>query len=51
MIGAYAGDEMVGLATLRYRLRRLVEISGLDLGDPDERLVTELQLRIHSSLE
>jgi DNA-binding PucR family transcriptional regulator len=34
--------------TLRYRLRRLVELSGLDLGDPDERLVTELQLRLRS---
>lgn len=31
--------------TLRYRLRRIVEISGLDLDDPDERLVTDLQLR------
>jgi hypothetical protein len=34
--------------TLRYRLRRLVEVSGLDLQDPDERLVTELQLRLRS---
>jgi DNA-binding PucR family transcriptional regulator len=34
--------------TLRYRLRRLVELSGLDLEDPDERLVTELQLRLRS---
>jgi PucR C-terminal helix-turn-helix domain/GGDEF-like domain len=33
--------------TLRHRLRRLVEISGIDLDDPEERLVTELQLRIH----
>ena len=32
--------------TLRHRLRRLVEVSGLDLDDPDERLVTELQLRM-----
>jgi sugar diacid utilization regulator len=32
--------------TLRYRVRRLVEISGLDLDDPDERLVTEFQLRM-----
>ncbi|MHB2022337.1 MAG: PucR family transcriptional regulator [Mycobacteriales bacterium] len=31
--------------TLRYRVRRLSEISGLDLLDPDERLVAELQLR------
>jgi PucR C-terminal helix-turn-helix domain/GGDEF-like domain len=34
--------------TLRYRLRRLVELSALDLEDPDERLVTELQLRLRS---
>lgn len=32
--------------TFRYRMRRLVELSGLDLNDPDERLVTELQLRL-----
>jgi sugar diacid utilization regulator len=32
--------------TFRYRLRRLVEISGIDLADPDERVVTELQLRL-----
>jgi hypothetical protein len=32
--------------TLRYRVRRLVELSGLDLDDPDERLITELQLRM-----
>jgi hypothetical protein len=32
--------------TFRYRLRRLVEISGLDLGDPVERLVAHLHLTI-----
>ena len=32
--------------TFRYRLRRLVEISGLDLGDPVERLVAHLQLTL-----
>jgi hypothetical protein len=32
--------------TLRYRIERLVGLSGLDLDDPDERLVTELQLRM-----
>src|SRR5690606_42147881 len=31
--------------TLRYRLRRLGEISGLNLDDPDERLVAAIQLR------
>lgn len=32
--------------TFRYRVRRLVELSGIDLNDPTERLVTELQLRL-----
>jgi hypothetical protein len=32
--------------TFRYRLRRLEALSGLDLNDPDERLATELQLRL-----
>ena len=31
--------------TFRYRLGRLLEVSGLDLHDPDERLITDLQLR------
>jgi DNA-binding PucR family transcriptional regulator len=37
--------------TLRYRLRRLTEIAGLDLSDPDTRLGLMLQLRIHRSAE
>lgn len=32
--------------TFRYRLKRACEICGLDLGDPDERLVAALQLRL-----
>jgi DNA-binding PucR family transcriptional regulator len=32
--------------TFRYRLRRLVEVGGLDLSDPVERLVAHLQLTI-----
>lgn len=32
--------------TFRYRLRRLVELSGIDLDDPDERLVVQLELRL-----
>ena len=31
--------------TFRYRLRRISELFDLDLADPDERLVAELQLR------
>jgi hypothetical protein len=40
----------VHVNTLRYRVRRLVELSGLDLDDPDERFVTELQLRSRAHL-
>ncbi len=32
--------------TLRYRLRRLVELSGVDLADPQSRLLVELELRL-----
>jgi DNA-binding PucR family transcriptional regulator len=31
--------------TLRYRVRRVAEICGLDLDDPDERLMAAIQLR------
>lgn len=30
--------------TLRYRVRRAAAVSGIDLGDPEERLFTQLQL-------
>jgi hypothetical protein len=44
--------ELLGVHpnTYRYRLRRLAEISGLDLDDPVERLVTHLQLHIRDRL-
>jgi hypothetical protein len=32
--------------TFRYRLRRITEVSGLDLGDPDARFAAVLQLRL-----
>ncbi|MCA1706267.1 MAG: helix-turn-helix domain-containing protein, partial [Actinobacteria bacterium] len=32
--------------TFRYRLRRLLELFSLDISDPDQRLVIELQLRL-----
>jgi DNA-binding PucR family transcriptional regulator len=32
--------------TLRYRLRRVAEVSGIDLGNPDSRLAAMLQLRL-----
>ena len=31
--------------TFRYRVKRLSELSGIDLNDPDERLAAEIQLR------
>jgi len=34
--------------TLNYRLQRISEISGLDLGSPDTRLALQVALRIHS---
>ncbi|GIG61880.1 PucR family transcriptional regulator [Longispora fulva] len=33
--------------TFRYRLRRLTEVAGLDLADPDARLAVALQIRLH----
>jgi hypothetical protein len=44
-MAAAAGMVNVHPNTFRYRLRRITEVFGLDLTDPDERLVTELQLR------
>jgi DNA-binding PucR family transcriptional regulator len=32
--------------TFRYRLRRLAEVGGLDLNDPDARFAAMLQLRV-----
>jgi hypothetical protein len=32
--------------TFRYRLRRLIELSGIDLDDPQERLLAEFDLRL-----
>jgi hypothetical protein len=37
--------------TVRYRLRRAAEVAGFDLGDPDQRLLTELQVRLLSAEE
>ena len=35
--------------TFRYRLRRVGEVSGIDLSDPDARFAAMLQLRIVAS--
>lgn len=45
-IAAAAAAINVHPNTFRYRVRRLIELSGIDLNDPTERLVTELQLRL-----
>jgi DNA-binding PucR family transcriptional regulator len=45
-----AASAGVHANTLRYRLRRLVEVAGINLGDPDERLLLELDLRLGDEL-
>lgn len=45
-IGEAATSVNVHPNTFRYRVRRLSELSGLDLSDPDERLAAEIQLRL-----
>jgi DNA-binding PucR family transcriptional regulator len=35
--------------TFRYRLRRLVEISGINLHDPEERLLAEMDLHLRGN--
>jgi DNA-binding PucR family transcriptional regulator len=32
--------------TFRYRLRRLAEVAGIDLDDPEDRFAVLLQLRL-----
>jgi hypothetical protein len=46
-IQAAAEQICVHANTFRYRLRRARELFGIDLSDPDERLVLTLQLRLH----
>jgi DNA-binding PucR family transcriptional regulator len=41
-----AAHLQIHVNTLRYRLARLLEVSEIDLDDPEERLVTHLQLRL-----
>jgi hypothetical protein len=45
-VGAAALSSYVHPNTFRYRLRRLAEVGGIDLGDPDERFAAMLQLRL-----
>jgi sugar diacid utilization regulator len=42
---AAAGHLNIHVTTLRYRLKRIQAIAGLDLDDPAERLLCELLLR------
>ena len=45
-VGAAATRVSVHPNTFRYRMRRLVELFEVDLANPEERLVLELQLRL-----
>ncbi|MDR1427937.1 MAG: helix-turn-helix domain-containing protein, partial [Bifidobacteriaceae bacterium] len=45
-VAAAANRLFIHPNTLRYRLRRIGEISGLDLSDPDARFAAMLQMRI-----
>jgi DNA-binding PucR family transcriptional regulator len=45
-IVAAAASMYVHPNTFRYRLRRLSEVSGLDLTDPEARFAAMLQLRV-----
>jgi DNA-binding PucR family transcriptional regulator len=41
-----AGELNIHPNTVRYRVRRAGEVSGIDLDDPAQRLLTQLQLRL-----
>jgi sugar diacid utilization regulator len=43
--GAAAEAVVVHSKSFRYRLRRVKELAGLDFDDPQDRLLTHLQLR------
>ena len=45
-IAAASASQYVHANTFRYRLRRVQEVSGLDLDDPDARFAAMLQLRM-----
>ena len=40
------GREATHVPGFRYRLRRLSELADLDLDDPEQRLVAQLQLHL-----
>lgn len=45
-VTAAADAQFVHQNTFRYRLRRLAEVSGMDLANPDQRFAAMLQLRV-----
>lgn len=45
-VARMAGQLNVHPNTLRYRVRKAVALTGLDLDDPDQRLLTMFQLRL-----
>ena len=45
-VAAASASQFVHPNTFRYRLRRVQEISGLDLDSPDARFAAMLQLRM-----
>jgi DNA-binding PucR family transcriptional regulator len=44
-VAAASAAMFVHPNTFRYRLRRLAEVSGIDLADPEQRFAAMLQLR------
>jgi hypothetical protein len=50
-VGAAAASLFVHPNTFRYRLRRLAEVGGIDLADPEARFAAMVQLRIVVSPE
>jgi PucR-like helix-turn-helix protein/diguanylate cyclase with GGDEF domain len=47
-VSVAAAAMFVHVNTFRYRLRRLAEVSGIDLTDPEQRFAAMLQLRVMS---
>ena len=45
-VAAASAAMFVHPNTFRYRLRRLAEVGGIDLADPEQRFAAMLQLRI-----
>jgi DNA-binding PucR family transcriptional regulator len=45
-VAAASAAMYVHANTFRYRLRRVTEVSGIDLSDPEQRFATMLELRV-----